>query len=135
MQASKRCEVVYIVGSHFYSLYLLFSVLPLRPLIHFLSPSRSPSPSPLPHPTLPPALPSLPLFLLLSPRLSPLLLQHQILYNRAYVLCHKGRNAEAREELEKAKQIAAGASESRQRIVNAALENMKVVFVFLQLFS
>jgi len=49
----------------------------------------------------------------------------EILYNRAYVLCHKGRNAEAREELEKAKQIAADASESRQRIVNAALENMK----------
>ena len=46
----------------------------------------------------------------------------------------QGRNAKAREELEKAKQIAVDASESRQRIINAALENMKVAF-FSRIFN
>lgn len=129
---------MYKVGSCFYSHYLLFSALPLPPIIPFPFPLSFSLPLTF---STPPtqlclllSLPFPPLPLTLPP-LSPLLLQHQILYNRAYVLCHKGRNAEAREELEKAKQIAADASESRQRIVNAALENMKVAFVLLQLFS
>ena len=41
-------------------------------------------------------------------------------------MIHKGWTAEARGELEKAKEIAIDASESRQRIINAALQNMAV---------
>lgn len=48
------------------------------------------------------------------------------MYNRAYALHFMGRAGEAREELEKAKGISAATSESRHKIIMAALDNIRV---------
>ena len=46
-------------------------------------------------------------------------------YNRAYALAKMGRTAEAKKELEEAKDIAVGFSETRHKIITSALENIK----------
>ena len=48
------------------------------------------------------------------------------MYNHAYGLYCSGRTAEAKEELEGAKVIAASTTESRHKIIVAALENIRV---------
>ena len=48
------------------------------------------------------------------------------MYNHAYGLYYMGRLAEGKEELERAKAIASSSSESRHKIIVAALDNIKV---------
>jgi hypothetical protein len=48
------------------------------------------------------------------------------MYNHAYGLYYSGRTSEAREELEGAKAVAANTTESRHKIIVAALDNIKV---------
>lgn len=48
------------------------------------------------------------------------------MYNHAYGLYFMGRLAEAKEELERAKAIAASTTESRHKIIVAALDNIRV---------
>lgn len=50
----------------------------------------------------------------------------QVMYNHACGLYFMGRLAEAKEELERAKAIAASTTESRHKIIVAALDNIRV---------
>ena len=48
------------------------------------------------------------------------------MYNRAYAELQLGRRQQCLELLESGKELASGASESRQRIISSALDNMRV---------
>ncbi len=53
------------------------------------------------------------------------------MYNRAYTMFHQGQKDQSRKELEKAKESAAGVSESRHKLIVAALDSMRVSTISL----